>query len=97
MPILEQTQPGRKYEGEERRSSQRRRVLFGATLSFNGGYSAFECVVRNVSEGGARLSLAETIGLPATFQLTSGGVGERRTVHAVWRKSDAIGVRFEAQ
>jgi len=96
MPILEQTRPNRNYRGEERRASQRRRVLLGGTLSFNGGYSAFECVVRNVSDGGARLSLAETFGLPVTFRLTGGGAGTVRTAHVVWRESDAIGVRFEA-
>ena len=35
----------------ERRAALRRRVLKGATVSFNNGYSSFECVVRNQSEG----------------------------------------------
>ena len=36
----------------ERRAEIRRRVLKGATVSFNNGYSSFECVVRNQSQRG---------------------------------------------
>jgi hypothetical protein len=57
----------------ERRSSLRRRVLKGATLTFNKGFSAFECVVRNQSKGGALLSLAETFSLPAQFEVGIAG------------------------
>jgi hypothetical protein len=78
----------------ERRASQRRRVLKGATLTFNRGYSAFECVVRNQSDGGARLSLAETFAIPATFSLAIAGEKDAHVAHVVWRKSDEMGVTY---
>jgi hypothetical protein len=82
-------------ERAERRAAQRRRVLKGATLTFNKGFSAFECVVRNQSEGGARLSLAETFALPQTFRLVISGEAEARTAHIVWRGLDKMGVRLD--
>ena len=78
----------------ERRASQRRRVLKGATLTFNKGYSAFECVVRNQSDGGARLSLAETFAIPTTFRLAISGEMEAHVAQVVWRKIDEMGVAY---
>jgi len=78
----------------ERRASQRRRVLKGATLTFNRGYSAFECVVRNQSDGGAKLSLAETFAIPATFRLAISGETDAHVAHVAWRKTDELGVTY---
>jgi hypothetical protein len=91
--MRQQTGPA-DFAGAERRTSHRQRVLKGATLSFNKGYSAFECVVRNLSEGGAKLSLGETFGLPATFRLSISGEATH-VAHVVWRKANEIGVRLD--
>ena len=77
----------------ERRAELRRRVLKGATVSFNSGYSSFECVVRNRSEGGARLSLAETFALPKHFWLTVAGERPARA-EIRWSSMTAVGVEF---
>ena len=95
VAILAHSTVSTAYRGMERRAARRQRVLKGATLSFNKGYSAFECVVRNLSERGARLSLAETFGLPGRFRLAIGDEEKGRTARVVWRRSDAIGVSFE--
>jgi hypothetical protein len=79
---------------EERRHTQRRRVLKGATLSFNRGYSAFECVVRNQSDGGVRISLAETFAVPTSFRLAISGESQIRSAHVAWRRTDEMGVTF---
>jgi hypothetical protein len=94
-PVMEPNEIGTAGSAVERRYSQRRRVLKGATLSFNSGYSAFECVVRNQSEGGARLSLAETFALPPTFRLAIAGEAQIHTAHVVWRGLDQVGVRLD--
>ena len=77
----------------DRRARGRRRVLKGATVSFNNGYSTFECVVRNQSESGARLSLAETFALPSRFKLTVSAEGPR-DVEIRWRTMTMVGVSF---
>ena len=79
----------------DRRAALRRRVLKGATLTFNRGFSAFECVVRNQSAEGALLSLAETFSLPAQFDVAIAGDDALRRARVRWRSMNAIGVRFE--
>jgi hypothetical protein len=79
----------------ERRAALRRRVLKGATLTFNRRFSAFECVVRNQSAEGALLSLAETFSLPAQFEVLISGEETLRTARVRWRSMNAVGVKFE--
>jgi len=93
--VMEQHKMQAANSNVDRRATQRRRVLKGATLSFNRGYSAFECVVRNQSDGGARLSLGETFAIPATFRLAIAGEADTHTAHIVWRKPDELGVTYE--
>lgn len=81
---------------EERRSEMRRRALKGATLTFNGGYGAFECVVRNISERGARLTFGDASAVPARFDLTISGEGRSRAANVRWRSLTDVGVAFEA-
>ena len=93
--VMERNRPAAANTNVERRTDLRRRVLKGATLSFNHGYSAFECVVRNQSERGAKLSLAETFALPSTFRLAIAGESQAHTARIIWRKPDEMGVAFE--
>jgi hypothetical protein len=77
----------------ERRAMPRRRVLKGGVLSFNRGYGALECVVRNESAGGALLSFGETSAVPAAFDLTVKGA-EARRAQVRWRGMTLVGVAF---
>jgi len=79
----------------ERRSEPRQRVLKGAVLAFNRGFSTFECVVRNQSEHGARLSFAETFALPICFDVMIAGENGKRTARTRWRSMAAVGVEFD--
>lgn len=75
----------------ERRGLVRRRVLKGATVSFNNGYSSFECIVRNQSDHGARLVFAETFALPNSFSLAIGANAPVRAT-VIWRTMTDVGV-----
>lgn len=75
----------------ERRSDTRRRVLKGATLRFNRGYGAMECVVRNQSEDGALLVFGDSSGVPSVFDLAIGADAPRRA-EVRWRGLVAVGV-----
>lgn len=77
----------------ERRFEPRERVFKGAALSFNRGYSSFECVVRNRSDSGARLSIAETFELPRRVMLRIEGDAER-PVEIRWSTASSLGVEF---
>lgn len=79
----------------DRRSGERRRVLKGARLAFNKGFGAFECVVRNLSESGARLSFGETSAVPSQFDLQISGEDVFRKATVRWRTMTALGVSFD--
>lgn len=83
---------GQKTGGAERRADQRSRMLKGGTLRFNRGYGALECVVRNVSENGARLAFGETSAVPPQFELRVGPDGEWRQAEVRWRTLTDVGV-----
>lgn len=79
----------------ERRANPRRRVLKGATLSFNKGYGALQCVVRNESGRGALLAFGDTAAVPAAFDLTIKGKDGSCAARVRWRTMTAVGVEFE--
>lgn len=81
----------------ERRSETRHRVFKGGRLSFNKGYGALECVVRNLSDRGARLALGETTAVPSTFSLEIVGEAAARSARVRWRSPAAVGVEFDGQ
>lgn len=87
-------QNGSSNSNPERRATVRQRVFKGATLTYNRGFGALECTVRNQSDSGARLSLGETIGLPPQFELTIAGE-QPRSARVIWRSMIAAGVAFD--
>ncbi len=95
MPILDTvgTKAGTRFFNE-RRVLDRRRSFKGGLLRFNGGYGALECFVRNLSEGGARLSFGDVMAVPPQFELKIGPDGEWRAAAIRWRKGTDIGVGY---
>jgi PilZ domain len=82
------------FDGGERRSGQRHRALKGGTLYFNKGYSSLECVIRDISESGARIQMGETFGVPTRFTMSISGEDERVEASLRWRTSRNIGLSF---
>ncbi len=79
-----------------RRAVQRTRVLRNAKLLVASSVSpVIHCTVQNITSGGACLTVANTQGLPLTFELTFEHGRTRRPCRMVWRTSDSIGVTFE--
>ena len=52
-----------------RRSERRQRVYKQARIIFNNGYAVFDCIVRNISQGGAMLEMETLLGIPRSFQV----------------------------
>ena len=75
----------------DRRSSPRTKTLKGAQIFWPAG-SAVKCIVRNLSETGARIEVHSPI--PATFDLVFDSDQTRKSCHVVWRKEPMMGVRF---
>jgi len=77
----------------ERRNLDRRKMLGRGIVSFAGGSCAMDCVVLDLSEGGARIRPADALTCPDEFLLAT-KKGGRVTCQVVWRRADLIGVRF---
>ncbi len=90
--IEPQVQP--EYHGE-RRQERRKRVLKGATITFNNGYGALQCVARNMTKDGAMLAFGETTGIPPVFDIKFADQTSERRAHVCWRNPQFVGVVFD--
>jgi hypothetical protein len=79
---------------EERRAEPRRRALKGATVRFNNGYGALECVLRNESPKGALLVFGEATAVPTMFELHVAGQAAPRHARVRWRTTTSLGVEL---
>lgn len=78
----------------ERRKTQRRRVLKGATISFNQD-AGISCMIRNLSAGGACLELECPVGIPREFVLVLDSDRTSFDSRIVWTGPHHIGVAFQ--
>ncbi|HEU5016406.1 MAG TPA: PilZ domain-containing protein [Pseudolabrys sp.] len=79
----------------ERRKLERQRTFLGAVILSNERASTMECVVRNLSSKGARLSFYETQTIPARFELA---INRKKSTHyarIAWRGPTEAGLAFE--
>ena len=65
-----------------------------AMIAFNGGRSRVACVIRNISEGGAKLEVERLVrDIPQTFDLLVPG-RPARACRVVWRALKELGISF---
>lgn len=77
---------------ERRQELRRKTLLTGRVEFFN--RSVFDCVIRNLSDGGARITCDQQVVLPDVFDLILVKQQERKRVRAIWRGGEAIGLSF---
>jgi hypothetical protein len=82
-------------DDNDRRDVTRTRVSRSAKIIPPHRGSMIHCTVQNITSSGACLKLANTYGLPETFELTFEQGRTRRACRVVWRTADQIGVAFE--
>jgi len=82
---------------DNRRAVPRTSVLRNAKIIVPRRSAMIHCTVQNITSGGARLKMANTYGLPQTFDLTFEHGRTRRSCRVVWRTNDELGVTFEEQ
>ena len=78
----------------EQRRNQRHRTLKAGTISFHHQWASIDCVVRDWSETGAVLTIANQTGIPETFDLMIPKDAVKRPCRVVWRSVNRIGVSF---
>ena len=79
---------------EEHRHTARHRVLKGGRIVFNHGNSTIARIIRDLSETGARLKVASSIGIPDEFTLVFDDHSASRECVVRRRTPDAVGVEF---
>jgi len=77
----------------ERRIAPRRNTMIVASIVFDGGRSHFDCVIRDMSDGGAKLQIPTIRGVPDRFDLMVPG-HRPQPCRVVWRALKELGVQF---
>jgi PilZ domain len=79
----------------ERRRAPRQRTLLAGTVREMNKTSTWSCTVRNISENGARLEVANASWLPNHFDIEIIARDLRQPVRVVWRDGGLLGVSFK--
>jgi hypothetical protein len=81
---------------QERRKEPRPPAFWDAKIGFNGRRFRVNCMVQNISPGGARLALRQAADLPPEFSLTIACKQERLEygVRTKWRIHRTVGVEI---
>lgn len=79
----------------DKRRNPRRSVTYPAYIDLGDGNPPLECSLRDASQEGALLAVADPSSLPDEFTLALSSDGAaRRRCKVAWRKDGQIGVRF---
>ena len=78
---------------DDKRRAPRMRRLKDGCIYFNGRKSMMNCVVRDVSETGARVTVGEPYLIPTEFELVIKG-SPARAARKVWIKQSEMGIEF---
>ncbi len=73
---------------------ERMRSLMSAHIVFNNGSSTLDCVVRNISDSGARIETSRHAVLPSEFELHVPHKARSWRARIVWRQDNQVGVQF---
>jgi PilZ domain len=84
-------------DDDNRRTVTRTRISRSAKIIAPRRTSVIHCTVQNITSGGACLKVANTYGMPDTFELTFEHGRTRRPCRVVWRTADELGVAFEGE
>ena len=75
------------------RKYQRSKSFLGAKIIFNGDHSAFDCIVKEISAGGALIKIENALSVPESFGLALSD-GRRFECEVRWRRINSLGVEF---
>lgn len=79
----------------EKRPATRIRTIMNGRIIFNNRSATLDCLVRNLSETGAKLEVSGAVTVPERFELDIPRKGVRRRARMVWRREGEMGVAFE--
>jgi hypothetical protein len=78
----------------ERRTSSRQKSFLQGRVNYNNRRSSVDCLVRDVSDTGAKLVFSGPVSVPEVVELYLSNKDEVRRAKVQWRKGDEMGVDF---
>ena len=79
----------------DQRRNKRRQIRYGARIEPTDGSGQMECVIKDVSQSGARVNMTDLDRLPDDFILRfTTKETPQRCCHVVWRSKKEAGVMF---
>jgi hypothetical protein len=93
---MSDTQPDGTKAFEQKRIAKRQRVLKSAKIVLD-DWRAIDCVLRDVSDTGAKIRVHNTLELKQTFRLYTAMDNMIRDVKLAWKHHDEIGVVFTSE
>ncbi|MGO9048083.1 MAG: PilZ domain-containing protein [Xanthobacteraceae bacterium] len=78
----------------ERRASRRQKSFLRGIVYFDKRRSVMACLVRDLSEAGARIVLSQTVAIPDLIELHIPQREETLSARVQWRRADEIGLAF---
>jgi hypothetical protein len=79
--------------GDHHRSDHRQRTLKAAKIILT-DWTTMDCVVRDISKGGARIALGDAVSLPQEFRLLLVSTNTIVPVQLLWQRGQTAGVGF---
>ena len=80
---------------QDRRQNVRDKVLLGAVAEVREIGATMDCVVRNLSDGGACVELDASANLPEEMNLTIVRKGRSFLATMIWRQANRVGLAFK--
>ena len=81
----------------ERRQSSRQKSLLRGLVYLGNSPSAVNCLVRDVSESGARLKFGGPVTMPDMLELHIPNKNQVLRAKVKWREADEVGISFVAE
>ena len=78
----------------ERRASRRQKSFLRGVVYFDKRRSETACLVRDLSEDGARIVLSQTITIPDVIELQIPQREQMVSARVQWRRADEVGLSF---
>jgi len=78
----------------ERRASRRQKSFLRGVVYFDKRRSETACLVRDLSEDGARIVLSQTITIPDVIELQIPQRVQTLSARVQWRRADEVGLSF---
>src|ERR1700684_2174217 len=78
----------------ERRHSARKKSFLRGRLIFNKRRNALDCLIRDISDEGARVVFSDAVSVPDQVELYIPQKEETILAHVQWRRADELGLAF---